>query len=39
MPLLGVITAEQGRPAEGLRLVERALELDHHNPAFHFSHG
>jgi Flp pilus assembly protein TadD len=37
--LLGITVAEQGRPTEGLRLVEQALELDGRNPAFHFSRG
>ena len=37
--LLGVTLAERGRPAEGVLMVERALELDRRNPVFHLSHG
>ena len=37
--LLGIISAEQGLPAEGLRLVEQALELEQRRAAFHFTHG
>ncbi|HVA54974.1 MAG TPA: sulfotransferase [Gammaproteobacteria bacterium] len=37
--LLGIILADQGQLAEGLRLVEQALEQDHHSAAFHFTRG
>ncbi|MDE2091626.1 MAG: sulfotransferase [Gammaproteobacteria bacterium] len=37
--LLGIISAEQDLPAEGLQLVERALQQNSRDPAFHFSHG
>ena len=37
--LLGVTLAERRRPAEGVLMVERALELDRRNPVFHLSHG
>ncbi len=37
--LLGIIIAEQGQPAEGLRLVEQALAQEHQNAALHFSRG
>ncbi|MDE2235242.1 MAG: sulfotransferase [Gammaproteobacteria bacterium] len=37
--LQGIIEGQQGRIAEGLRLVEQAIDLEPGNPGFHFTRG